>query len=54
MILASTYEAIKCENSQKPLIRGKPAEFLGTDHQCKDVFLPSIKHNIYGSVEMFY
>ncbi len=40
------YEAIKPETSGKPLIREKPAEFLGSDHQCKDGFLPSIKRNI--------
>jgi hypothetical protein len=49
-----TYEAIKCETSRKPLIREKPAEFLGTGHECKDGLLPSVKHNIYESVEMFH
>jgi hypothetical protein len=46
MTLAPTYEAIKHKTSGKPLIRKKPAEFLGTGHQCKDGSLPSIKHNI--------
>jgi hypothetical protein len=54
MTLAPMYEAIKRKTSGKPLIRGKPAEFLGTGHQCKDGLLPSIKRNIYESVEMFY
>jgi hypothetical protein len=35
MSLAHTYEAIKRETSGKPLMREKPAEFLGTGHQCK-------------------
>jgi hypothetical protein len=47
------YEAIKRETSRKPLIREKPAEFWGTGHQCKDGSLPSIKHNICESVEIF-
>ncbi len=55
MTLAPTYENIKRETSGKPLIRKKkPAEFLGTGHQCKDGSLPSIKRNICESVEMFY
>jgi hypothetical protein len=55
MTLTPTYEAIKHETSRKPSIREKPAEFLGTGHQCKDgLLLPSIKHNVYESVEMFY
>jgi hypothetical protein len=54
MTLAPTYEAIKCETSGKPSIRKKPAELLGTGHQCKDGLLPSIKHNVCESVEMFY
>jgi hypothetical protein len=54
MTLAPTYEAIKHKTSRKPSIREKPAEFLGTGHQCKDGLLPSIKSNIYESVEMFY
>jgi hypothetical protein len=36
MTLAPTYEAIRHETSGKPLMREKPAEFLGTGHQCKD------------------
>jgi hypothetical protein len=53
MSLVPRYEAIRCETSRKPLIREKPAEVLGTGHQCKDGLLPSIKHNIYESVETF-
>jgi hypothetical protein len=52
MTLSPKYDAIICETSRKSLIREKPAEFLGTIHQCKDGLLPSIKHNIYESVEM--
>jgi hypothetical protein len=44
---------VKLVASRKSLIREKPAELLGTGHQCKDGLLPSIKHNIYESVEMF-
>jgi hypothetical protein len=54
MTLAPTYEAMECETNRKPLIREKPAELLGTGHQCKDGLLPSIKGNVYESVEMFY
>ncbi len=54
MTLAPTYEAIKRETSRKPSIREKPAELLGTGHQCKDGLLPSIKRNVCESVEMFY
>ncbi len=54
MTLTPTYEAIKCKTSGKPSIRAKPAELLGTGHQCKDGSLPSIKHNVFESVEMFY
>ncbi len=54
MTLVPTYEAIKHETSRKPSIKKNPAEFLGTGHQCKDGLLPSIKYNIYESVEMFY
>ena len=46
MTLAPMYEATKCETSGKPSIREKPAELLGTGHQCKDGLLPSIKHNV--------
>jgi hypothetical protein len=45
MSLPPRYEAIRRETSGKPLTREKPAEFLGA--------LPSIKHNIYNSVETF-
>jgi hypothetical protein len=54
MTLAPTYEAVKRETSRKPSIREKPAELLGTGHQCKDASLPSIKRNVCESVEMFY
>jgi hypothetical protein len=47
-------EAIKRETSEKPSIKEKPAELLGTLHQCKDGSLPSIKCNVCESVEMFY
>jgi hypothetical protein len=53
MKLAPTYEAIKCETSGKPLMREKPAAFLGTGHECKDGLLPSIKCNVCESVEIF-
>jgi hypothetical protein len=54
MTLAPMYEAIKHETSRKPSIREKPAELLGTGHQCEDGLLPSIKHNDYESVELIY
>jgi hypothetical protein len=54
MTLTPTYEAIKRETSGKSSIREKPAELLGTGHQCKDGSLPSIKRNVCESVEMFY
>ncbi len=54
MTLAPTYEAIKRENSRKPSIREKPAESLGTGHQCKDSLLPSIKRIVCESGEIFY
>ena len=54
MTLATMYEAIKHETSRKPSIREKPAEILGTGHQCKDGVLPSIKRNVCESAEMFY
>ncbi len=53
MTHAPTYEAIRCETSRKPSLREKSAAFMGTGHQCKDGLLPSIKHNIYESVEIF-
>ena len=54
MTFSPTYEAIKRETSGKPSIMEKPAELLGTGHQCKDGLLPSIKRNVCESVEMFY
>ncbi len=54
MTLAPMYEAIKRETSRKPSMREKPAELLGTGHQCKDGLLPSNKRNVCESVEMFY
>jgi hypothetical protein len=54
MTLTPVYEAIKRETSGKLLIKEKPAELLGTGHQCKDGSLPSTKRNICESVEMFY
>jgi hypothetical protein len=35
-------------------MREKPAEFLGSGHQCKDDLSPSIELDIYESVKMFY
>ncbi len=35
MTLAPTYEAIRRETSRKSLMRGTPAKFWGTGHQCK-------------------
>jgi hypothetical protein len=40
MSLAPMYEAIRHETSGKPLMREKPAEVLGTGHQCKDGSIP--------------
>jgi hypothetical protein len=54
MTLAPTYEAIKRETSEKPSIKEKPTELLGTGQQCKDGLLPSIKRNVCENVEMFY
>ncbi len=54
MTLTPTNEAIKRKTSGTPLIREKPAEFLGTGHQCKDGLLSSNKRNDCESVEMFY
>jgi hypothetical protein len=53
MTLVPTYEAIRRETSGKPLIREKPANFLGTGHQCKDGLLSSIKHNVYERGDVF-
>jgi hypothetical protein len=36
MSLAPMYEAIRHETSRKPLMMKKPAEVLGSEHQCKD------------------
>jgi hypothetical protein len=36
MSLTPTHEAIRRATSGKPLLREKPAEFWGTEHQCKD------------------
>jgi hypothetical protein len=52
MSLAPTYEAIRCETSGKPLTRKKPAEFLGTGHQCKDSYCDQFSV-IFESVETF-
>ncbi len=54
MTLTPMYEAIKHETIRKPSIRENPAELLGTGQQCKDGLLPSIKHNVCESVEIFY
>jgi hypothetical protein len=54
MTLTPTNEAIKHETRGKPSVREKPAELLGTGHQCKDDLLPSIKRNVCKSVEVFY
>ena len=34
-------------------LRKKTAEFLGTGQECKDGLLPSVKHNIWESLEMW-
>ncbi len=52
MSLAPTYEAIKRETSRKLLMREKPAEFLGTGHQCKDGYCYELSV-IFESVETF-
>ena len=52
MSLAPTYEAIRHETSGKPLMREKPAEFLGTGHQCKDGYCHQLSV-IFESVEIF-
>ena len=51
MSLAPTHEAIRRETSGKPLLREKPAEFLGTGHQCKDDYCHQLSV-IFESVEM--
>jgi hypothetical protein len=52
MSLAPTYEAIRRETSKKSLMREKPAEFLGTGHQCKDGYCHQLSI-IFESVETF-
>ncbi len=52
MSLAPTYEAIRCETSGKPVMREKPAKFLGTGHQCKDGYRHQLSV-IFESVETF-
>ncbi len=52
MTLAPTYEAIRRETSGKPLMREKPAKFLGTGHQCKDGYCHQLSV-IFESVETF-
>jgi hypothetical protein len=52
MSLAPMYEAIRGETSRKPLMREKPAEFLGTGHQCKDGYCHQLSI-IFESVETF-
>jgi hypothetical protein len=52
MSLAPTNEVIKRETSGKPLLRKKPAWFLGTGQECKDGLLPSLKRNICESLEL--
>jgi hypothetical protein len=42
MTLVPTYEVTKRETSGKPLMREKPAEFLGTGHQHKDGLLDAL------------
>ncbi len=52
MTLAPMYEAIRRETSGKPLMREKPAKFLGTGHQCKDGYCHQLSV-IFESVETF-
>ncbi len=52
MSLAPTYEAIRRETSGKRLMREKPAELLGTGHQCKDDYCHQLSV-IFESVETF-
>jgi hypothetical protein len=51
MSLAPRYEAIRRETSGKTLMREKPAEFLGTGHQCKDGYCHQLSV-IFESVEI--
>ena len=50
MSLVPAYEAIRRETSGKPLMREKPAEFLGTGHQCKNGYCHQLSI-IFESVE---
>ncbi len=50
MSLTPMYEAIRHETSRKLLPREKPAEFLGTGHQCKDDYCHQLSV-IFESVE---
>ena len=52
MSLAPTYEAIRHKTSGKPLMREKPAEVLGTGHQCMDDYCHQLSV-IFESVETF-
>jgi hypothetical protein len=52
MTLAPMYEAIRRETSRKPLMREKPAKFLGTGHQCEDGYCHQLSV-IFESVETF-
>ncbi len=52
MSLAPMHEAVGCETSGKSLMREKPAEFLGTGHQCKDGYCHQLRV-IFESVERF-
>ncbi len=52
MSLAPTYEAIRHETSGKPVMREKPAEFLGTGHHSKDGYCHQLSI-IFESVETF-
>ena len=52
MTLTPTYEAIRRETSRKPLMREKPAKFLGAGHQCKDGYCHQLSV-IFKSVETF-
>jgi hypothetical protein len=52
MSLAPKHEAIRRETSRKPLLGEKPAEFWGTEHQCKDDYCHQLSI-IFESVERF-
>jgi hypothetical protein len=52
MSLTPTNETIRCKTSKKPLMREKPAEFLGTGHQCEDGYCNQLSV-IFESVETF-